>query len=119
CEFRIKLPLIEVYSYTRNDRSLKGKGHKCRILVLDNDVQTLNVMNTFLNDEGFVFIGSSDPEDALSFLQKADIDLIITNFHLPSMTGTEFSSTARKIGFSGPILYMTNAKSAEQYNKDK
>lgn len=119
CHFRIRLPLIEAYSYTRNDKSLTGSKKEKRILVLDNEVQILNVLNAFIKDEGLVFIGSSDPRRALSFLTKANVDLIVTDFHMPVMNGSEFASKAREIGHTGPILYMTSAKFIEQYNKDK
>jgi signal transduction histidine kinase len=119
CEFRIKLPLIEVYSYTRNDRSLSGSKKEKRILVLDNEVQILNVLSTFVQDAGYVFIGSSDPKDALSFLHKANIDLILTDFQMPEMNGSEFSTKARENGFHGPILYMTSTQYIDKYNKDK
>lgn len=119
CHFRMKLPMIEIYSYTRNDRSLIGSKKQKRILVLDNEVQILNVLNTFIEDEGLVFVGSSDPQDALSFLTKAHIDLIVTDFHMPVMNGSEFANKSRELGYEGPILYMTSAKFIEQYNKDK
>lgn len=119
CHFRIRLPMIEVYSYTRNDRSLVGSKKEKRVLVLDNEVQILNVLNSFLNSEGLVFIGSSQPEDALEFLKKAHVDLIITDFSMPTMNGGEFSRIARESGYEGTILYMTSAKFIEQYNKDK
>lgn len=119
CQFRIKLPLIEVYSYTRNDKSLTTNKQQKRILVLDNEVQILNVLNTFLSDEDLVFIGSSDATDALAFLQKANIDLIVTDFHMPGMNGSEFSYKAREQGYTGPILYMTSSKNIDQFNKDK
>lgn len=119
CQFRMKLPMIEVYSYTRNDRSLQTNQKQKRILVLDNEVQILNVLNTFLSDEGFVFIGSSDPVDALSFLEKASIDLIISDFDMPVMNGSEFSYKSRELGYQGPILYMTSSKNVDQFNIDK
>jgi signal transduction histidine kinase/CheY-like chemotaxis protein len=119
CQFRLKLPLIEIYSYTRNDKSLSGNKKQKRILVLDNEVQILNVLNTFISDDDLVFIGSSDPTDALAFLQKAHVDLIVTDFHMPVMNGSEFSYKARELGYSGPILYMTSSKFIEQFNKDK
>jgi signal transduction histidine kinase len=119
CHFKIKLPLIEIYSYTSNDRSLSGSAKQRRILVLDNEVQILNVLNTFISDENMVFIGSSDPIDALNFIEKANIDLIVTDFHMPVMNGSEFSSKARELGYNGPILYMTSTKFIDQFNKDK
>lgn len=117
--FRIRLPMIEIYSYTRNDKSLTGQKKEKRILVLDNEVQILNVLNSFIRDEGYVFIGSSDPIDALKFLSKANIDLMVTDFSMPLMNGGEFSRLAREAGYDGPILYMTSAKFIDQYNKDK
>lgn len=119
CHFRIRLPMIEVYSYTRNDRSLSGSKKQKRILVLDNEVQILNVLNAFITDENLVFIGSSDPHDALAFLQKANIDLILTDFQMPEMNGSEFSYKAREHGYTGPILYMTSTRGIDQFNKDK
>jgi signal transduction histidine kinase len=119
CHFRIRLPLIEVYSYTRNDKSLSGSKSQKKILVLDNEVQILNVLNSFVNDEGLVFVGSSDPIDSLSFLAKANVDLILTDYSMPEMNGSEFSKRAREQGYSGPILYMTGSKHVEQYNNDK
>lgn len=119
CHFKIRLPLIEAYSYTRNDRSLSGaKSHK-KILVLDNEVQILNVLDSFIQEAGYVFIGSSDPLDSLSFLEKANVDLILTDYSMPDMNGGEFVQKARSQGFEGPILYMTSSKNIEQYNKDK
>ncbi len=119
CHFRIRLPLIEVYSYARNDRALMGTKHKKKILVLDDEVQILNVLNTFIHNEGMVFIGSSTPLDSLNFIEKANIDLIITDFSMPEMNGSEFAAKARAMGYEGPILYMTSSKNIDQYNKDK
>lgn len=121
CQFRMRLPLIETYSYTRNDRSLMGSQVQAqkRILVVDNEVQILNVLNAFINEAGYVFIGSSDPLDALGFLQKANVDLIITDFSMPEMDGGAFAKLTRENGYEGTLLYMTSAKHIEQYNKDK
>jgi signal transduction histidine kinase len=119
CHFQIRLPMIEIYSYTRNDRYLSGAKKEKRVLVLDNEVQILNVMNSFISQNNLVFVGSSRPEDALEFLSKAQVDLIITDFSMPSMNGSEFAQKARESGYEGSILYMTSAKFIEQYNKDK
>lgn len=119
CQFQIRLPMIEIYSYTRNDRYLSGSKKEKRVLVLDNEVQILNVMNSFISQENLVFVGSSRPEDALEFLGKAHVDLIITDFSMPTMNGSEFTQKARETGYEGSILYMTSAKFIEQYNKDK
>ena len=119
CQFQIRIPMIEIHSYTTNDRYLSGSKKEKRVLVLDNEVQILNVMNSFISQENLVFVGSSRPEDALEFLSKAQVDLIITDFSMPTMNGSEFTQKARESGYEGSVLYMTSAKFIEQYNKDK
>lgn len=119
--FTIKLPSIELYSYTKNNKAFRHTSitESKKILVVDNEVQILNILNNFFDEAGLVFIGSHDPVRALDFLQKADVDLIITDYSMPSLNGSEFSEKARKAGFKGQILYMTSLKYAEQYQKDK
>ncbi len=119
--FVIRLPSIELYSYTKNNKAFRHTSaqESKKILVVDNEVQILNIMNTFLEDSGHVFIGSHDPIRALEFLQKADVDLIITDYSMPNLNGSEFAEKAREAGHTGHILYMTSLKYAEQYQKDK
>lgn len=119
--FIVRLPSIEMYSYTKNNKAFRhtSSTENKKILVLDNEVQILNIMNNFFDEAGLVFIGSHDPARALEFLQKADVDLIITDYSMPEMTGSEFAEKARASGYKGHILYMTSLKYAEQYQKDK
>jgi signal transduction histidine kinase/CheY-like chemotaxis protein len=119
CQFRISLPLIELYSYTKNDRLLSGATQQTHVLVLDQEVQNLNVLNSFISDENLVFVGSSDPDGALSFLQKANIDLVLTGAKFPQMTGSDFSAKARQGGYLGPILYLLDSTDKNSFNRDK
>lgn len=119
--FLIRLPSIEMYSYTKNNKAFRhtSSTENKKILVVDNEVQILNILNNFFDEAGLVFIGSHDPIRALEFLEKADVDLIITDYSMPSMNGSEFAEKIRKTGHKGHILYMTSLKYAEQYQKDK
>jgi two-component SAPR family response regulator len=57
--------------------------------VLDNEVQILNVLDSFIQEAGYVFIDSSDPIDSLSFLEKTKVDLILTNYSMRDMNGSK------------------------------
>src|SRR5690606_27361382 len=89
--FIVKLPIIEVSSYTQSEYLMQQKNRDGkRILVVDNEVQVLNILHTFIEEEGHVFIGSTNGNEALRFLDNINIDLIITDFTMPQMNGTEF-----------------------------
>lgn len=114
----ITLPSIEKYSYSRTD-FFQVDQLKKHILVLDNEALILNLMNNFLEETGHYIIGSSSPEEALDLLGKANIDIILTDYTMPTMNGSQFSKQARSKGFTGPIFYLTGSQNIEKYNADK
>ncbi|HLW56689.1 MAG TPA: ATP-binding protein [Bacteriovoracaceae bacterium] len=116
--FLISLPSIEKYSYSRTD-FFQIDDLKKRILILDNEALILNLMSGFLEETGHYIIGSSSPEEALDLLEKANIDIILTDYTMPSMNGSQFAKQARLKGFLGPIYYMTGSQNIEKYNADK
>lgn len=119
--FQMKLPPIEGYSFTRGDKISRGLSSKRgpRILVIDNEPQILNVLTHFLEDDGYHVIASASPFDALRFIQKMDLDLIITDLAMPEINGRELSRKIRGHNYRGPILYMSTSKNTELYNQDK
>jgi signal transduction histidine kinase/CheY-like chemotaxis protein len=119
--FQMKLPPIEGYSFTRGDKISRGISSKRgpRVIVIDNEPQILNVLTHFLESEGYHVIASANPYDALRFIQKMDLDLIITDLAMPEISGHELSKRIRELKFKGPILYMSTAKNTEIYNQDK
>ncbi len=119
-QFSIKLPIIEVSSYSHSEymqAQTSGTGKK--ILVIDNEVQILNILNTFLEEEGHTFIGSTNGHEALRFLNNMNIDLIITDYTMPKMNGSEFSKLVRENGITCPIYYLTSKKNIHHFNDDK
>jgi signal transduction histidine kinase/ActR/RegA family two-component response regulator len=119
--FIIRLPVIEVSSYSHNEYLMNRNNNKNgkRILVVDNEVQILNIMNKFLEDEGHIFVGSTNAEEALRFLENISIDLIITDYQMPKMNGSEFSKKVREKGIDCPLFYLTSKKNIEKFNEDK
>ncbi len=119
--FQMKLPPIEGYSFTRGDKISRGISSKRgpRVIVIDNEPQILNVLTHFLETEGYHVIASANPYDALRFIQKMDLDLIITDLAMPEISGRELSKKIRELKFQGPILYMSTSKNTEIYNQDK
>lgn len=119
--FKIRLPTIEGYSFTRGDKVSRGLSskHGPRILIVDNEPQILNVLTRFLEDEGFHVIASARPEEALRFMDRMDVDLLLTDLGMPEMTGHDFAKAIRMRHIRTPILYMSSSKNTEVYNRDR
>jgi len=119
--FCVRLPPIEGYSFTRGDKISRGLSVKQgpRILIVDNEPQILNVLTRFLEDQGHHVIASARPEEALRFIGKMDVDLLLTDLSMPEMNGRQMAHQARELGHKGPILYMSTSKNAEAYNRDR
>lgn len=121
CTFVIRLPCIETSSYSHNERYLHGLSHTedKKILVVDDEIQILNVINKFLEETSFVFIGSAHAQDALKVLDQFPVDLVITDYNMPGMNGREFVETMRAKGIEIPVVYLTALKQVDRFKEDQ
>jgi len=121
--FLIQLPFIEILSYTQNEMFQRARDVQdedtLKVMVLDNEVQVLNILNKICADEGIVFMGSVNGLDALKILEDLSVDLIITDYLMPQMDGSEFSKRARELGVNCPIMYMSSASNQDAFQRDK
>lgn len=121
--FLIQLPFIEILSYTQNEMFQRARDVQdedtLKVMVLDNEVQVLNILNKICADEGIVFMGSANGLDALTILEDLSVDLIITDYLMPQMDGSEFSKRARELGVNCPIMYLSAASNQDAFQRDK
>jgi signal transduction histidine kinase/ActR/RegA family two-component response regulator len=119
--FVVQLPLIEDSSITHNSRLVDNLSNDTvkTILVVDDEPQILNIMETFIQDAGHLFIGSSGGEEALKLLKELEVDIIITDYHMPRMNGTEFVTKIRKTDDEVPILFLSGSGTLSEYDRDK
>jgi response regulator RpfG family c-di-GMP phosphodiesterase len=73
----------------------KGNAMSKNILCLDDDINTLDVMKRFLSREYCVVCADSG-DTALRLLDEMDIDMILSDFNMPQMSGLEFLALARQ-----------------------
>ena len=64
------------------------------ILAVDDEAHILHVVSLKLSNAGFNVLTANDPEEALELASTSQIDLLITDFQMPGMSGVEL---ARKI----------------------
>jgi len=61
-----------------------------RILILDDEADTLEVIQTLLESAGYEVLATTDPDKALDILQTQPADLFIQDLLRPRMDGVEF-----------------------------
>ncbi|MET3925908.1 PAS domain S-box protein [Devosia sp. 2618] len=67
-----------------------------RILVVDDDFLVLLNTVTMAEDLGHVVFEASSAEEALALLKREDVDLLITDYAMPKMSGGQLAMRARE-----------------------
>jgi CheY-like chemotaxis protein len=79
------------------------------ILFVDDDPCMREVMALILNEEGYEVSGAEDGLDALIRLRDFVPDLIISDLHMPRMSGVEFLSVVRRRFPAIPVIAISGA----------
>jgi CheY-like chemotaxis protein len=79
-----------------------------RILLVDDDEAVRNLTKEMLEELGYDVSDSASGQVALEILQRNGLfDLLLVDFAMPAMNGSEFAAAAKKIKPDVPILFMT------------
>lgn len=76
-----------------NTPCLNGK----LILVVDDEVNILNALRRVLRPLGAELEVCLDPKDAITILTDRKVDVIISDYSMPGMTGLELLARAKKL----------------------
>ncbi|MGB8221043.1 MAG: response regulator transcription factor [Polyangiales bacterium] len=78
-----------------------------RILVLDDDEETLEVVERALGREGHQVLASRTPDEARRLLESTAVDLLVLDVMLEQASGLDFCRSLREDGFEAPILFLS------------
>jgi len=78
-----------------------------KILVVDDDVTSLDIMDLVLEGQGFNVVRATNGHSAVEGVTDANPDLIIIDLMMPQMSGQEAVRQIRSKGISVPILAFT------------
>lgn len=120
-KFNLCLPVVEISSlaFQKNFIDRFVDESKKKIMVVDDDVEILNVLANFIEQDGHFMIGSSDPREALELLSKIEVDMIITDYQMPGMNGSEFAKRVRTKDKKIPIIYLSGMKFFTNFKTDE
>jgi len=76
------------------------------VVIVDDDHMVLQVYAQAMDVAGHASIVFDCPQQALKYVREygADVDMIITDFHMPRMNGLEFIHEVRELGYDMPII---------------
>ncbi len=77
------------------------------ILVIDDDINILEVIQTRLEANGYYVEAFSVPLDALERVKEQDFDVIVTDIRMPKVDGIEFLRRVRGLSWNVPVILLT------------
>jgi len=78
-----------------------------RILLLDDNSLGLSARRSVLEELGHKVSTCGVPHDALELCGKQRFDIVVTDYKMPKMTGTEFISKLRKQHPNIPVILIS------------
>ncbi|MCM8783687.1 MAG: response regulator [Candidatus Omnitrophica bacterium] len=84
-----------------------------KILVVDDDPLILETLRDILDLGGFQTILSAEAQEGLALIKRDNIDLVITDIKMPTMSGIEFLRLVKEIDLEIPVVIITGFASLE------
>ena len=94
--FTVRLPLVKAEAAAGGvAHSRCGGLQNARILVVDDSLDSLEMLNVLLRSEGAQVTKAASGDEALNLAQSQDFDLIISDISMPEMDGYELLTRLR------------------------
>jgi len=95
--------------------SQPGASRKLRVLLVDDHAEVRSTTSAVLQDFGHHVVEAANGADALAALKQreCDFDVLISDYAMPHLSGTEFLAEARKLCPEVPALIITGYVEAE------
>ena len=85
-----------------------------RILYVDDEPAIRLVLQDTLERFGHTAIGAGNVPEALGVLQAGHVDLVISDYRMPGLSGIEFLELLREQGMQMPVIILTGYATIEQ-----
>lgn len=90
-----------------DDGAPPSGGREIRILIVDDDATFLRLLAAVLAKEGYVVSTAASGPEALAFLERDSVDVVLADLAMPEMDGIELIGRIRESQPLLPILLMT------------
>ncbi len=83
------------------------------VLIVDDELDTLSVLEEFLKEQKFKVISTDDPNKAISLIEKEEVELVIADLKMPKMDGIALTKEILAYNSDIPVIIMTAYASIE------
>ena len=83
------------------------------ILVVEDELVQLKAVSGFLSKQGYEVLQSALPVEALALAREHAVDLVLTDFKMPAMSGVELLEALKKMNPAIEVIIMTAYGSVE------
>ncbi len=87
---------------------------KPKILIVEDDRNTLNGLIEILTQEGYAAEGASNPRNALNYLKSDSFDVLLTDLKMPEISGMELYERSLPIAPNMKTVVMTAYSSVKE-----
>jgi DNA-binding NtrC family response regulator len=81
--------------------------HKGRVLIVDDEPNSLRVLSAILQDEGYSVVESGGVDQATAVLRNEQVEAVITDIRMPVRDGFHLFDYVRKNRPSIPVMFLT------------
>lgn len=80
---------------------------KLKVMVVDDDELSLEMMETLLEFNDFIPVKIKNPKDALELLKKEKFDVVLSDYMMPGMNGLNLIKKIREFDNEIIVLFTT------------
>ena len=92
----------------QHDTAVEPAPRRARLLLVDDNAETLVLLRALLEDEGFEIAGTATGGvDALAFVEERDPDVVLMDLRMPGMNGFEATRLIKERRPSVQVILMT------------
>ena len=96
--------------------NIQNESIKKRILVVDDETNSRELLSMILMDMGFEVVTSSNGYEALGEMHKSTFHLIISDINMHGMSGWELTQCIRQLNLKTPIILITGDDTTKTEN---
>jgi len=85
--------------------SMTSSGH---VLIVDDELVIRSLLSELLSEDGFSVATAEDGKRGLEYVNSGQVDLVISDVHMPIMTGPELVTQLRKIDPNLPVIVLNS-----------
>jgi DNA-binding NtrC family response regulator len=84
-----------------------------QVLIVDDESDILEILQDVLSLEFEKIHLATDAKKALEIIKANDIDIVLTDFHMPGVAGDELVRLIRSAGLQTPVVFITGDASRD------